>query len=75
MICCVLAFAISQSSSKHHKLHKIDSKSGQAMPPAMPYYPPLQQDIWSSTLNQYVDWIDTIIIPDALKYTSYWGMD
>jgi hypothetical protein len=41
-----------------------------------PNFPPLQKDVWSESLQQYIDWIDSVNpLPQELQYVSYLGMD
>jgi hypothetical protein len=39
-----------------------------------PSPPELDDDVWSETLQQYIDWIDTFqVLPKSLEYVAYLG--
>ena len=45
-------------------------------PPSPPNFPPLYLDVWSESLQQYIDWMDSKNpLPTALEYLAYWGTD
>ena len=53
-----------------------DGKGEVVSPLSSPCTPPFHMDVWSETLHQYIDWIDSLnIIPKALEYYAYLGED